>query len=196
MASAAIAVPGQLLGSVSDYLPGPGTHIFNEKLFASVLGPINIQDGKTKKLPTISISHDINSTPETSNSANLLPSVSSTVLARVTRIQPNLCTVEILLLNDSLLPTPFSGLIRPADIRATEKDKIKIASSFRPGDIIRAQVISLGDSSSYYLSTARNDLGVIMANSEAGNQMFPVSWKEFRDPVTGVGEQRKVAKPF
>lgn len=56
--------------------------------------------------------------------------------------------------------------------------------------------ISLGDQSNYYLSTARNELGVIMAKSEAGNTMVPISWKEFRDPVTGQRESRKVAKPF
>ena len=56
--------------------------------------------------------------------------------------------------------------------------------------------ISLGDQQNFYLSTARNELGVIMANSEAGEAMYPISWKEFRDPVTGVGEGRKVAKPF
>ena len=56
--------------------------------------------------------------------------------------------------------------------------------------------ISLGDQSNYYLSTARNELGVVMAASEAGNAMYPVSWKEFRDPVTGEMEARKVAKPF
>ena len=56
--------------------------------------------------------------------------------------------------------------------------------------------ISLGDQSSYYLSTAKNELGVIMATSESGNAMHPVSWKEFRDPVTGERELRKVAKPF
>lgn len=56
--------------------------------------------------------------------------------------------------------------------------------------------ISLGDQANYYLSTAKNELGVIMATSEAGNAMFPVSWKEFRDPETGLGEPRKVAKPF
>ena len=48
----------------------------------------------------------------------------------------------------------------------------------------------------YYLSTARNELGVIMAKSEAGNTMVPISWKEFQDPVTGERESRKVAKPF
>ena len=35
-----------------------------------------------------------------------------------------------------------------------------------------------------------------MAKSEAGNTMHPISWKEFRDPVTGLTEGRKVAKPF
>jgi len=54
----------------------------------------------------------------------------------------------------------------------------------------------LGDQSNYYLSTARNELGVVMATSEAGNAMYPVSWKEFRDPVSGETEARKVAKPF
>lgn len=35
-----------------------------------------------------------------------------------------------------------------------------------------------------------------MAKSENGNTMFPISWKEFRDPVTGEVETRKVAKPL
>ena len=55
--------------------------------------------------------------------------------------------------------------------------------------------ISLGDQVSYYLSTARNELGVLLATSEDGNTMVPISWKEFRDPVTGKNETRKVAKP-
>jgi len=35
-----------------------------------------------------------------------------------------------------------------------------------------------------------------MATSEAGNNMYPVSWKEYTDPETGVSEPRKVAKPY
>lgn len=55
----------------------------------------------------------------------------------------------------------------------------------------------MGDQSNYYLSTARNELGVIMARSEVGgNMMVPVSWMEFMDPVTGGRERRKVAKPI
>lgn len=35
-----------------------------------------------------------------------------------------------------------------------------------------------------------------MATSEAGNVMYPVSWKEYKDPETGMSEPRKVAKPL
>jgi exosome complex component CSL4 len=44
---------------------------------------------------------------------------------------------------------------------------------FRPGDIVRAEVISLGDSRSYYLSTAKNELGVVYAKSLAGGPALP-----------------------
>ncbi len=53
-------------------------------------------------------------------------------------------------------------------MRDTERDKVVIAESFLPSDIVRARVISLGDARSYFLSTAGVDLGVIYADSEAG----------------------------
>jgi exosome complex component CSL4 len=90
----------------------------------------------------------------------------------------------------------FQAIIRKEDVRAVEKDRVVLEEMFRVGDIVRGSVISLGDQSFYYLTTARNDLGVVMARSEAGNMMFPVSWREMRDPVTGQGESRKVARPF
>ncbi|KAI0016048.1 hypothetical protein F4780DRAFT_761149 [Xylariomycetidae sp. FL0641] len=132
---------------------------------------------------------------------DVLPEVGSTVLCRVTRIQPRQATAAILVVvgqdgDDAVLDAPWQGVVRVQDVRATEKDRVKIYESFRPGDIVRAQVISLGDQANYYLSTASNELGVIMATSEAGNTMYPVSWKEYRDPETGVSESRKVAKPF
>ncbi|KAE8380893.1 exosome component EXOSC1/CSL4-domain-containing protein [Aspergillus bertholletiae] len=90
----------------------------------------------------------------------------------------------------------FQALIRKEDVRAVEKDRVVMDEMFRVGDIVRGTVISLGDQSFYYLTTARNDLGVVMARSEAGNMMFPVSWKEMRDSVNGQAELRKVARPF
>jgi len=65
---------------------------------------------------------------------------------------------------------------------------------FRPGDLIKAQVISLGTARSYFLSTAKNELGVFHATSIAGFPLVPVSWQEMQCSGTGAKEPRKVAK--
>ena len=53
-------------------------------------------------------------------------------------------------------------------MRAGERDKVEIYKSFRPGDVIMAKVLSLGDAQSYYLTTCENELGVVFAKSVAG----------------------------
>jgi exosome complex component CSL4 len=72
--------------------------------------------------------------------------------------------------------------------------KIEINKSFRCGDIVIARVISLGDTNSYFLSVAENELGVVIAYSEAGHKMVPISWNEMQCPITLLKEHRKVAK--
>ncbi len=72
----------------------------------------------------------------------ILPEVNSTVLCRVTRITPRQANVAILVVGETVLDGEWQGLIRVQDVRATEKDKVKIFESFRPGDIVRAVVVS------------------------------------------------------
>ncbi|KAI1255981.1 hypothetical protein MGN70_002141 [Eutypa lata] len=205
----AVAIPGQPLGAANKYNAGPGTHIHDTNLYSSLLGTVSVVQPEkapsglvkrmtkitplqeTTKLPTISVSRS-----GLSEKREVLPEVGNVVLCRVTRISPRQATVAILVVGDTVLEGEWQGIIRVQDVRATEKDRVKIYESFRPGDIVRAQVISLGDQANYYLATASNELGVIMATSEAGNTMFPVSWKEYKDPETGLSEARKVAKPF
>lgn len=57
---------------------------------------------------------------------------------------------------------------RSQDVRATQIDQVCLPDSFRPGDLVIAEVISLGDVRSYYLTTAKNELGVVYATSMAG----------------------------
>lgn len=92
----------------------------------------------------------------------------------------------------------FRGLIRSQDVRATERDTVKIIDSFKPGDIVRAQVLSLGDGTNYYLTTARNDLGVVFARAVngTGGLMYAIDWQTMVVPSTGTTEKRKCAKPF
>lgn len=119
------------------------------------------------------------------------------ILGVVTRLSPLQATVAISVVDGLPLPAgeEFNGVIRSQDVRATEKDKVRIGECFRGGDVVKGTVISLGDARSYYITTARNDLGVIFATSEAGATMEPVSWQAMRCPRTGRIEKRKCAKP-
>ncbi|KFG85416.1 exosomal core protein CSL4 [Metarhizium anisopliae] len=199
-----VAVPGHILGPASRYAPGPGTHTHQGNVVSSLLGRVHVAapakaPGPAKRLnkitaaapedlPTVSVARH-------GRRREILPDVNNVVLARVVRLMPKQAIVVIQQVGDTVLQTEWQGVIRVQDVRATEKDKVKMYESFKPGDIVKAQVISLGDQANYYLSTASNELGVIMAASEAGNDMVPVSWREYQDPETGLTEPRKVAKP-
>eukprot|EP00158_Paraphelidium_tribonemae_P009240 Partr_v1_DN28810_c2_g1_i1_m34266 putative exosome component 1 len=84
---------------------------------------------------------------------------------------------------------------RAQDIRSFDRDTVDMSKCFGPGDIIKAEVISLGDAYSYYLSTAKNDLGVVFAESAGGDQLVPVSWDQMQHPKSGMIEFKKCAKP-
>ncbi|KAL9043798.1 MAG: hypothetical protein Q9214_003025 [Letrouitia sp. 1 TL-2023] len=209
-----IVVPGQLLGPSSKYISGPGTHLVASQVYASLAGRPNIiplpsedQDLKppasrsTISVPRLSSapSNYPVTSPNVSNS-NILPTVGSIVICRVTRLITRQVNVAILIVwgesgEEQVCGDELQGVIRREDVRATEKEKVVVGEGFRVGDIVRGIVISLGDQHNYYLSTAKNEYGVIIAKSAVGNTMVPISWKEFKDPVTGSTETRKAAKP-
>lgn len=201
------AVPGQVLSNLTSHQPGAGTHVADNHILASLAGSILTVAAASKSTkPTISVTSSV----QTSVNSPILPIVGSAVLCRVLRVQQRQLQAAVLTIEPSNTSqsssitsypsntddeTQFLAILRREDVRVYEKDKVVMNESFRVGDIIRATVISLGDERNYYVSTAGNEYGVVIARSDHGNAMVPVSWKEMRDVVTGRGESRKVAKP-
>ena len=50
---------------------------------------------------------------------------------------------QILAVNNRSVSVPFRGMIRREDVRSTERDKVEIHKSFRPGDLVLAEVVSI-----------------------------------------------------
>lgn len=146
------ALPGKILGSTARYLPGPGTHVHEGNVVSSLMGHVSIAQpekpaGPSKRLnkltapaesdlhlPTISVARR-------GRKGEVLPDVNNIVLARVLRLMPKQAIVTIQQVGATVLQTEWQGVIRVQDVRATEKDKVKIHESFKPGDIVRAQVV-------------------------------------------------------
>ncbi|VAI35808.1 unnamed protein product [Triticum turgidum subsp. durum] len=122
-----------------------------------------------------------------------VPQPGSIVIARVTKVMARMASADIMCVDSKAVKEKFTGMIRQCiagkflmpcsyvcrqqDVRATEIDKL-----------------SLGDARAYYLSTAKNELGVVSAQSIAGGTLVPTSWTEMQCELTGQIEQRKVAK--
>ncbi|XP_014813775.1 PREDICTED: exosome complex component CSL4 [Calidris pugnax] len=180
-------VPGERLCSAEEATAGSGTYTRHGFIFSSLAGCLE-KRSEESGLPVVSVVRDAES--------QLLPDVGAVVTCKVGgwRALGSMAALPAFLHIGS--PSLRSvSLFRREDIRATEKDKVEVYKSFRPGDIVLAKVISLGDAqSNYLLSTAENELGVVVARSEAGVQMVPISWCEMQCPRTHTKDFRKVAR--
>nr|KYP74517.1 3'-5' exoribonuclease CSL4 isogeny [Cajanus cajan] len=215
---AVMVTPGEVLGRTSDVKAGRGAYaaLHNDTVYASLTGfrrtlpPAPDSSDQyiicNLQRPTIEVTGHKAHGP--------VPQPGSVVIARVTKVMARTASADIMCVGSKSVREKFSGIIsiydsyfddRQQDVRATEIDKVEMHLCFHPGDIVRAHVLSLGDARAYFLSTAKNELGVVSAESIAvcasmlyilclGATMVPVSWTEMQCPLTGQIEQRKVAK--
>lgn len=101
-----------------------------------------------------------------------------------------------MVVDDTVLQQPCRGLIRTEDVYPPDVDvQVEMHKCFHPGDVVRAQILSLGDARQYYLSTAQVELGVSWTRGEGGEVMLPVSWNEVRGAASDRTEERKCARP-
>lgn len=162
-----LAYPGLLLGPSSHYSPGAGTHIYKSSIYASIAGqptiapaafspkPSSGSKTTTAEVPILTIS--ILPVPPTPSilsplvsNKNVLPAVGSVVLFRVTRLMAKQANVAILVVGEKELAfegsgvcaDQWAGVVRKEDIRALERDKVKVQEAFRVGDLGRGEVVS------------------------------------------------------
>ena len=181
-----VVVPGDRVGHCTDTQhAGEGTFVRHQRIFAAVCGRLRT----TRAQNGAQILY-----VETRKGQVTVPQVGSVILGKVHKVNSRQATVDIIAVNGKALQEAFQGIINTKDVRLTEIDKVEMAKCFRPGDVIQAEVFSLGDSRSFYLTTAKDEYGVVYATSVAGAPMAPVSWEEMQCTETQMCEPRKVAR--
>jgi exosome complex component CSL4 len=61
----------------------------------------------------------------------------------VTKVTTKFAKLQILTIGDIPLKSDFPAIIRQAEIRLTLVDSVELHKCFRPGDIVRAEVVHL-----------------------------------------------------
>ncbi|KAJ9510469.1 hypothetical protein QJQ45_015936 [Haematococcus lacustris] len=146
----ALVCPGDRIGSADVYRAGSGTYERHGGIFAACCGQARdatSSSGVRERLLQVTAPQDIKSA---------IPKPGAVVTVKVTRVQQTSASCKVLVVGSTAVSKEFSGIIRLQDVRSTEIDKVPhLHHCFRPGDIVRAEVLSLGDARSYYLTTAK-----------------------------------------
>lgn len=180
-------VPGDRLCKADEKtMPAAGTYKNEDYIYASLAGKVVINH----------VGKDVNFIGVDGNNkaSRTLPSHNDIVTCQVKSIQTNMALCLIWCVNAHVLRQPFKAMVRRDDMRHHEKDLIEISKCCLPGDVIIGKVIGIGDNGRYLVTIADKEFGVVIATSEVGATMIPVSWTEMMCPRTNVREERKVAK--
>ncbi|KAF7283171.1 hypothetical protein GWI33_001234 [Rhynchophorus ferrugineus] len=180
-----ICLPGERLSICNKtYTSGQGTYERQGYIYSTLAGIVDVVDKDGVKVIEV----------HSSGQQTIIPTQGDIVTAQVYIITQQYAKCFIKCIGNTVLRNPFKAVVRRENVRATEKDKVEIYKSFRPGDIILARVLPITEAHMYQLSTAENELGVVIAHSEHGYPMVPISWTEMQCPKSLVKEPRKVAK--
>ncbi|PWA68145.1 nucleic acid-binding, OB-fold-like protein [Artemisia annua] len=142
-----MVTPGEILGKSTDIKPGKGAYLSRDTntVYASITGRRSV-------IPPSPESPDQRPTVEVigHKAHGPVPEPGCVVIARVTKVMARMASADVMCVGSKSVREKFSGIIRQQDVRATEIDKVDMHTSFRPGDIVKASVVS------FYLSFFAN----------------------------------------
>ncbi len=174
-------VPGDRLGVIEEFVPDQGTYVEDGVIYSMTTGRVVI-DPKGR---TVSIYPRIR-----------LPSVprkGSTVLARVMSVQDRSLVLEVFRMGKRMIHVPFSGLLHVSE--ASEGYVRTISDLYKPGDIVRAKVVSTANRR-LHMSTGGDRLGVIYAFCSHSGHLLVKKGNALQCPVCKKVEHRKLASDY
>ena len=174
--------PGDRLGVIEEFSPGPGTYVDQGTIYSKATGRALI-DLMNKQVSVYPVVHAASS-----------PRVGSIIIGQVAQVQIHTANVRILKIDQKTLSGPFIGILHISD-----SSPVYVDSMFdvcKSGDILKAKVIS-ETNRIYHLSTSVDrSLGVTFAF--CSNCGHTLQWRRsrMRCPNCGRIENRKVASDY
>jgi exosome complex component CSL4 len=179
--SGKFVLPGEPLGVIEEFIPDAGTYVKDGVIYSKTVGRA-LLDFLNKRVSVYPVIH-----------AARIPKVGSIVLGQVSNVQTENASVRIFKIGDKPLSGFFSGILHVSDVQQTY-----VKSMFdvcKPGDIIRAKVIS-EKNQVYHLSTKDKELGVVYAFCSQCGFMLELKRHVMRCARCGKIEKRKIALDY
>lgn len=179
--SGQLILPGERIGVIEEFLPDDGTYVKEGVIYSKVIGRA-LLDVLNKRVSVYPLVHGA-----------MVPKVGSIVLGQVSSVQKQNAFVRIRKIDKNEVSGFFTATLHISDVRLRY-----VESMFRvckPGDIIRAKVIS-GKNGVYHLSTKDRNLGVVYACCSQCGYMLEQRRQGMRCPRCEKIEKRKIALDY
>ncbi len=174
-------VPGEKLGVVEEFDPGPGTVDVNGTVYASQTGKAAVD--KNRRIVAV----------KTMAGPPLVPEEGSTIIGMVEKIQEKMAIVNIVMVDGRKVGRPFTGMLHISN--ASPRFEREMGDVCKSVDIVRAKVIDTGERIPK-LTTAGPGLGVIKAYcSKCGGELV-FSGRILRCTLCRNVERRRLADDF
>jgi exosome complex component CSL4 len=179
--SGQFVVPGDRLGVIEEFMPGPGTYVEDGTIYSFATGRalVDVLNKRVSVFPKTRVLG--------------VPKVGSTVIGQVRDVQSKIAIVRIFQVGKHLLSGFFTGILHVSDVSLRYVETMYEAC--KPGDIIRAKVVS-DKNRTFHLSVKEPNLGVIYAFCSRCGNILTFRRVRMRCLKCGKIEKRKVAQDY
>ncbi len=177
-------VPGDFLATTEEFVPSEGAYEERGKIYSSCTGVVLV-DVQTKHISVFSRTLG----PPALERGDM-------VVGRIEEVRDQSANVYIGVLRgreDRELPLPNMGTIHVSQVHTAYVKEMR--HQFKPGDIVRAQVLN-ARREPVQLSTAGDDIGVIVAACSRCRTLLEREDSKLRCPECGNLEFRKLASDY
>ena len=176
-----LVVPGERLGVIEEFIPDSGTYVKDGVIYSKIVGRslVDLQNRRVSVYPVIN--------------GVVVPKLSGVVVGQVGNAQSDNVLVRIFKVGNKKISGDFGGILHISDV--SDRYVNSMNEVCKPGDIIRAKVIS-EKNRIFHLSTNDKNLGVVDAFcSRCGSLLEPERF-ELHCPKCGNIEKRKMAPDY
>jgi exosome complex component CSL4 len=174
-----LVLPGERLGVIEEFIPDSGTYVKDGVIYSKTVGRA-LMDMMNRRVSVYPLVEGV-----------VVPKVGTSVVGQVGHAQSDNVLVRITQVGSKKrLSGVFSGILHVSDVSDRYIDSMSDAC--KPGDIIRARVIS-EKNQIYHLTTADKNLGVLYASCSVCGNLLEQRRHEMHCPKCGNVERRKTA---
>jgi len=176
-----LVMPGERLGVIEEFIPDSGTFVKEGVIYSKIVGRslVDLQNRRVSVYPVVE--------------GAVVPKLGSIVLGQIGNAQSDNVLVKIFKVGRKKISGTFGGILHVSDVSARYIDLI--SDVCKPGDIVRAKVIS-EKNQVFHLSTNDKNLGVLHAFCSRDSTLLEQQRYDLKCPKCGNVERRKIAPDY